>query len=86
MTGDLKSGFVFTVADDIGDDYEVLELIAEVEENPVKVTKLMRYILGAEQTDALKNHLRNENGRVTITAMDGAMQEIFNAVNALKNS
>lgn len=83
--GTLSNGFHFSVDESIADDYEILELIGEVDENPARITKLMRAVLGDDQLKALKEHLRQENGRVTISAMTAAMTELFRSINSLKN-
>ncbi len=85
IKGVLKNGFRFKIDDNVGDDYEVLELINEVDEEPQKITKLVERILGVKQKNALKEHIRSESGKVTVEAMQNALTEMFNQAKALKN-
>ena len=39
--GTLSNGFRYSIESDVFDDYEILELIADVEENPTSITKLV---------------------------------------------
>lgn len=85
IKGMTKSGFAFELREELADDYELLELIGEVDENPAKVDALLVKLLGKEQKNALKEHLRGENGIVKLTDMDKAIMEIFAAFPQSKN-
>lgn len=85
IEGITKSGFKFSIREELADDYELLELIGEIDENPAKVDALLVKLLGKEQKNALKEHLRGENGIVKITDMDNAITEIFAAFPKSKN-
>lgn len=63
-------GIDMTVDRGVSDDYEVLELIGEADENPGKMTKVFRIVLGVDQYDALKEAVRDEKtGRVSSETM-----------------
>lgn len=85
IEGITKSGFKFSIREELADDYELLELIGEIDENPAKVDALLVKLLGKEQKNALKEHLRGENGIVKLTDMDNAITEIFAACPKSKN-
>lgn len=85
IDGITKSGFKFSIREELADDYELLELIGEIDENPAKVDALLVKLLGKEQKNALKEHLRGENGIVKLTDMDNAITEIFAAFPKSKN-
>jgi len=85
IDGITKSGFKFSIREELADDYELLELIGEIDENPAKVDALLVKLLGKEQKNALKEHLRGENGIVKLTDMDNAITEIFTAFPKSKN-
>lgn len=85
IEGITKSGFKFSIREELADDYELLELIGEIDENPAKVDALLVKLLGKEQKNALKEHLRGENGIVKLTDMDNAITEIFAAFPKSKN-
>lgn len=84
--GITESGFKFEVSENLADDYELIEVLVDLEANPFAVTKIMNKVLGPEQTSKLKEHLRDENGIVPLTLMTATIEEIFLKVGELKNS
>ena len=86
MKGKTSSGFEFDVEDDRLDDMELVDIMAEIDENPLLMSKLCGMLLGDEQKRRLYDHLRVEDGRVPIEAVTNAIQEIFNSPGGLKNS
>lgn len=85
IRGKLGSGFEFKLDDDIFDDFELVELYAKVAKNPIWVGDLAEKLLGAEQKKALIEHLRDANGKVRTTAVMKALEEIEEAIPAVKN-
>ena len=83
ITGTTKSGFNYHIDENILQDYELLEAIAETEKNPIFITKVVRMLLG-DDTDKLKEHVRDENGHVSIEKMNIEITEIFQAQKNLK--
>lgn len=83
IKGKTKSGFNYHIDENILQDYELLEAIAETEKNPIFITKVVRMLLG-EDTDKLKEHVRDENGHVSIEKMNVEITEIFQAQKKLK--
>lgn len=83
IKGKTKSGFNYHIDENILQDYELLEAIAETEKNPIFITKVVRILLG-DDTDRLKEHVRDENGRVSIEKMNVEITEIFEAQKKLK--
>ena len=86
MKGKTSTGFEFDIEDERLDDMELVDIMAEVDENPLLMPKLCKMILGEEQKKRLYDHLRSEDGRVPIEATTNAIQEIFNSPGDLKNS
>lgn len=78
ITGKTKSGFEFEVNDYITNDYEVLELIGAADKNIVEVPRLAKAVLGEEQANKAKEHLRNEQGYVPTDIMSEMLVEIIN--------
>lgn len=76
-----SSGFVCGIDDDIRDDYEFIEMVADAYSESatgrMRTIELNRYILGPEQYDALKEHCRKENGRVSMAQMETEIREIL---------
>lgn len=85
IKGKTKSGFKYEIGDENINDYELFEVMAEIDENPLLLPKLLKMLLGEEQNSALKEHLRGENGKISMEAMQGAVTEIF-AASKVKNS
>ena len=83
ITGTTKSGFNYHIDENILQDYELLEAIAETEKNPIFITKVVRMLLG-DDTDKLKEHVRDENGHVSIEKMNVEITEIFQDQKNLK--
>ena len=86
MKGKTSTGFEFDIEDERLDDMELVDIMAELDENPLLMPKLCKMLLGDEQKKRLYDHLRSEDGRVPIEATTNAIQEIFNSPGDLKNS
>lgn len=87
LKGKTQSGFEFKIEDQTLDDYELLEMLTEIDDgNGVLVPKMVERLLGKEQKTALKDHLRNKEGRVSTQGMMTEVMEIFKASNTGKKS
>lgn len=85
--GKTKTGFEFELSENIGNDYEVVELLSDLEENPLVLTRLVIKILGKEQAKRLKDHVRDESGLVSTEKMTQEIVDIFqNSGEETKNS
>ena len=85
LEGTTKSGFNFKVADESLNDFELIEVLSEVDVNPLLLPRLVNMLLGDEQKKALMDHLRTEKGNVPLDAMSDEIMEIFQT-GSLKNS
>lgn len=83
ITGVTPSGFEYALDKSVGDDYEFLELIAEVDENPLLTPMLLKKLLGEEQANRLKEHLRKD-GKVSTVALANEIAEILKGSSAKK--
>mgnify|MGYP000886141671 CR=1 FL=1 len=82
MKGKTSSGFEYEL-----NDYELLEDLCEMDAgNMSKMSSVMNRLIGAEQKERLKEHLRTENGRVPMSKMMIEIEEIFKNAKAGKNS
>ena len=86
LKGTTKSGFKFEINAENLNDYELLEVIAEVDENKLLLPKLVKKLLGEEQKKKLLDHLRTPEGRVPIEAISQELTDIFEVSKDLKNS
>ena len=85
ISGKTSTGFEFELQDDVLDNWEMLEMIQEVDSgNTAVLTKLVPALLGAEQTQKLKDYIRQPNGVVRISDMSTAIADIFASCNTLK--
>ena len=85
--GKTKSGFEFEVDPIVFDDWEILEKLNEIDRgNTALMVDVARQVLGQEQLDALKEHVKKlHGGKASITAMGEALGEIFEACSTSKN-
>ena len=63
IKGKTPSGFKFEISERRLNNYELLELIGEVDEgNGQAFPKVLKLLFGEEQAKAFKDHLREEDG------------------------
>ena len=77
IRGKTSTGFEFEIDEIKLDDMEFLDALAEVDENPLKFSKVMKIMLGEEQRERLYDHLRTDDGRVPIDAANATIIEIM---------
>lgn len=85
INGTTKSGFTFEVNNDVMDDVDVLETLANSEnENKTMLQRTASFfdfcalVLGKEQFKALKAHIReNQNGKAPVAVFRTEMEEIM---------
>ena len=82
IKGKTKTGFIFEIEDNALDNMELLDAIAEIdnEENPLAISKVINLLLGKEEKKKLYNHCRAEDGRVPIEALVQEVAEIFESL------
>ena len=87
IKGTTKSGFKFEIEEEVFDDYELLEKLVDADNGDnMAIFQSIDMILDGTQKDQLKEHVRNEKGRVTASAMVKELMDIMEASNAGKNS
>lgn len=83
----LNSGLQLNVDLEVMDDWEVFELLREIDKGDSgAIVDLIPMVLGDKQFQALKEHLKAENGKTKASDMVNAFYELLEKVNALKNS
>lgn len=75
--GKTSSGFVFQLDEKRLNNYELVEAISEIEGNPLVFPRLLKLLLGDEAAAALKDHVRDEDGLVSVERMTEEITEIF---------
>lgn len=78
-----KTGFKYILDPKRLGNYELVEAIAEVDENPLMVPKVVKLLLG-NQAEKLKDHVRDEEGFVSTEKLMAEIMDIF-ANKAVKN-
>lgn len=86
VTGKTKSGFSYELSEARLNNYELLEVIGELDDNPLVLSRVVKLLLGEEQTTKLKEHLRTEDGLVPSDKLSNEITEIFQNQNQTKNS
>lgn len=82
-----ESGFTCKVSDEVADNYELLELLIELDEgNNTVLPKILPMVLSEEDIGAMKRFLRERDGRVATSAVGRMLIEIFKARKSTKNS
>lgn len=85
IKGTTKSGFRFSVDSEVFKDMELLELIGEVDDNPILMPKLLEKMFGKKQKDNLYDFVRDDKGSVPIEKISEIVKDIFES-KELKNS
>ena len=76
IKGTTKSGFNYTIQEGALDDYELLEELREIDKgNTSLIVDVIEKIIGSEQKEQLKKHVRDETGRVSIKRMVDEIKE-----------
>lgn len=87
ICGKTETGFEFELEEDVIDDYELIEELCALDEGQYQhLPKALVRILGAEQTARLKEHVRNESGKVSADRLMNEIGSILTAEKATKNS
>ena len=84
IKGKTGSGFDFEIKDSALNDWELLELIDEIDEKPTVMIRIAKKLLGEENYLLLKKHCTFE-GKVLMDKMMTEITEIMKT-NSLKNS
>ena len=62
------------------DDAELIEALAEAkDDNPYAIVKVTGMVFGEEQKKRLYDHLRNEKGKVKMSDVMDAIEDVFGA-------
>ena len=85
IKGKTAAGFAYTVDPDDLNSMELLEAIAEVDENPLRLPAVITMVLGTEQKKAMYDHYRGKNGKVPVDVISAAFVEILSTNNQGKN-
>ncbi|MGV3011532.1 hypothetical protein [Streptococcus thoraltensis] len=77
ITGKTSTGFEFEIPEKNLNNYELMEALAEEEENPLAVVKIVNLLLGKSQAKRLKDHVRDKDNIVDSEQLTEELKEIF---------
>lgn len=83
LKGKTKTGFQYEFDEKILKNYELVELLAEVNDDPLVLPKIFKMLLG-NRVEELKDHVRDSDGVVDIEKMLIEFQDIFSTQAELK--
>ncbi|HBC90252.1 MAG TPA: hypothetical protein DCZ00_02270 [Lactococcus sp.] len=86
LKGTTKSGFRYEIPAQNLDDYELLEVAAEVDSNMALIPKMVIMLLGERQTANLKSFLKKRDGYVSTEKIGVELHDIMSGEHELKNS
>ena len=86
ITGKTASGFEYEISKARLENYELIEVLSEVDENPLLLPKTVNLLLGKGQAIKLKDHLRDSDGLVSSEKLSNEIMEIFQNQSETKNS
>ena len=84
LVGVTKSGFNYSIPQKNLKNYELVEALGEVDNNPLVLPRILNLLLGKEQTQKLKNLLRDDDGIVDTDKITAELEDIFKAQKKLK--
>ncbi len=79
IKGTTKSGFQFELGDNVMNNMELVDAMAELDDggHPFALSKVCLLLLGKEQRKKLYDHIRDEDGTVPPKAMGEEIAEII---------
>ena len=87
VKGTTPSGFKFEISERRLNNYELLELIGEVDEgNGQAFPKVLKLLFGDDQAKAFKDHLREEDGIVPTDQISEELKSVFETIREVKKS
>lgn len=86
LKGISASGFEFEIDEEVLDDWEMLELLQEIDDGKIgKLAKAIVFLLGEEQYEKLKNFIKARDGKIKASVMIDEFTSIMNAEKEVKN-
>lgn len=81
-----STGFAYSINENALNNFELLDLFAGVDENPLLLPKAIEMLLGKDGKEALYNHVRLEDGTVPADKISNELLEIISGSAETKNS
>jgi hypothetical protein len=81
VQGTTKSGFKFEVNEEAVKSMEFIDLVAELDEKPMLIGKVVSFMLGEDQKEKLYKHVRGDKKYTPAKDVDKEVNEIFDIIN-----
>ncbi|WP_281523175.1 hypothetical protein [Mogibacterium timidum] len=85
VSGETESGFVFNIEIEKLDNMELIDALAELDDDPLKISLVITLLFGQEEKKRLYDHVRTEDGIVPGKVIEKELSEIFRVSQELKN-
>lgn len=85
VSGETESGFVFNIEVERLDNMELIDALAELEDDPLQMSTVIRLLLGKEDKKRLYDYVRTDEGMVPSGLIEKELGEIFTLSQELKN-
>lgn len=86
IKGNTSTGFEYEIDETKLDDWELLESFNRIDKGETGIfVDVANMLLGAEQMERLKEHVKKSEGRVSISGMIAELSSIFEETTAIKN-
>jgi len=87
IRGETSTGFAFTLDKNVMNNMELIDVLADSSlDAGFRASAVVKMVLG-DQRKKLYDHVRTDDGRVPVEAIDAEMKEIFASINeSQKNS
>lgn len=85
IKGTTSSGFSFKISDANLNDWNLLEALSELDDNPLAIVKAAKAMLGTTQYNDLKKHC-TKRGHISTEMMNNELLEIMKSNSESKNS
>lgn len=80
-----STGFSYEIDSKALNNFELLDMLGDLEDNPLLLPKIIKLFLGEEQKKALYDHVRDESGIVPTDKIEKELTEIFLNGKEIKN-
>lgn len=86
LKGKTETGFEFEIDDEVLDDWELLEILQEIDDGNIgKLAKAIVFLLGEEQYEKLKDFIKKRDGKIKASVMIDEFTSIMNSNKEVKN-
>lgn len=79
VEGKTASGFAFALDEKVLDNMELVDALAESQDDPTSISRACLLLLGKKLRGQLYDHLRTPDGRVPLEDVSREIVEIFKA-------